>query len=57
MKLAAVSRRFASLANILGPIIGGILFDIDVNYPYYFATIVLVFGVLLTLIWKKPATI
>ena len=55
--VGGMNSMFTSLANILGPIIGGILFDIDVNYPYYFATIVLVFGVLLTLIWKKPATI
>lgn len=54
--VGGMNSMFTSLANILGPIIGGILFDIDVNYPYYFATIVLVFGVLLTLIWKKPVT-
>lgn len=54
--VGGMNSMFTSLANILGPIIGGILFDINVNYPYYFATIVLVFGVLLTLIWKKPVT-
>ena len=55
--VGGMNSMFTSLANILGPIIGGILFDIDVNYPYYFATVVLVFGVLLTLIWKKPSAI
>lgn len=54
--VGGMNSMFTSLANILGPILGGILFDIDINYPYYFATVVLVVGILLTLIWKKPAT-
>ncbi|WP_160726132.1 multidrug efflux MFS transporter NorA [Bacillus sp. USDA818B3_A] len=44
---------FTSLANISGPIIGGMLFDIDINYPYYFATVVLIFGIVLTFFWHK----
>jgi MFS transporter, DHA1 family, multidrug resistance protein len=55
--VGGMNSMFTSLANILGPIIGGMLFDIDINYPYYFATVVLVFGILLTLIWKKPAAL
>ncbi|WP_274308858.1 MFS transporter [Solibacillus daqui] len=54
--VGGMNSMFTSLANIFGPILGGILFDIDINYPYYFATVVLVFGILLTLIWKKPAS-
>ncbi|GAA3312674.1 hypothetical protein GCM10020331_000970 [Ectobacillus funiculus] len=27
----------------------------DINYPYYFATVVLAPGIALTLFWKKPA--
>ncbi|MEH7383801.1 multidrug efflux MFS transporter NorA [Bacillus sp. JJ1521] len=46
---------FTSLANVSGPILGGILFDIDINYPYYFATVILVLGIVLTFFWKKPA--
>ena len=45
---------FTSLVNIFGPILGGVLFDINLNYPYYFATIVLVLGVILALFWRKP---
>jgi MFS transporter, DHA1 family, multidrug resistance protein len=55
--VGGMNSMFTSLANIFGPILGGILFDIDINYPYYFATVVLVIGILLTLIWKKPSTI
>ncbi|MEG0385638.1 MAG: MFS transporter, partial [Solibacillus sp.] len=55
--VGGMNSMFTSLANIFGPILGGMLFDIDINYPYYFAAVVLAFGILLTLIWKKPSTI
>lgn len=55
--VGGMNSMFTSLANIFGPILGGMLFDIDINYPYYFAAVVLVFGILLTLIWKKPVSI
>ena len=51
--VGGMNSMFTSLANISGPILGGILFDIDLNYPYYFATIVLFVGVVLTLFWSK----
>ncbi|WP_010097465.1 MFS transporter [Ornithinibacillus scapharcae] len=53
--VGGMNSMFTSLANIFGPILGGILFDIDINYPYYFAAIVLVFGIGLTMFWKMPA--
>jgi DHA1 family multidrug resistance protein-like MFS transporter len=31
------------------------LFDMDINYPYYFATMIITLGIILTLFWKKPA--
>ncbi|TYS24066.1 multidrug efflux MFS transporter Bmr [Bacillus subtilis] len=46
---------FTSIGNVFGPIIGGMLFDIDVNYPFYFATIALAIGIALTIAWKAPA--
>lgn len=51
--VGGMNSMFTSLANISGPILGGILFDIDINYPYYFATVVLAFGIILTILWKK----
>lgn len=54
--VGGMNSMFTSLANIFGPILGGMLFDIDINYPYYFAAVVIFFGILLTLIWKKPAS-
>ncbi|OCS90289.1 multidrug efflux MFS transporter NorA [Caryophanon latum] len=46
---------FTSLANVFGPIIGGILFDIDINYPYYFATVFIIVGLVIAIMWKDPA--
>ncbi|AEP87259.1 multidrug efflux MFS transporter Bmr [Bacillus spizizenii] len=46
---------FTSIGNVFGPIIGGMLFDIDVNYPFYFATAALAIGIALTIAWKAPA--
>lgn len=54
--VGGMNSMFTSLANIFGPVLGGMLFDIDINYPYYFAAVVIFFGILLTLIWKKPAS-
>ncbi|MCM3585782.1 multidrug efflux MFS transporter NorA [Mesobacillus maritimus] len=55
--IGGMNSMFTSLANIFGPIIGGMLFDVNVNYPYYFATVVLIIGIGLTLLWKKPAPV
>ena len=52
--VGGMNSMFTSLGNVFGPIVGGILFDINLNYPYYFATLVLVIGVVLALFWKKP---
>ena len=54
--VGGMNSMFTSLANISGPIIGGMLFDIDINYPYYFATVILSLGIVLTLFWKKQAS-
>ncbi len=47
---------FTSLANVLGPIIGGVLFDINWNYPYYFSAIVLVVALVITYFWRMDGT-
>ena len=53
--VGGMNSMYTSLANITGPILGGILFDIDINYPYYFATVILCIGIVITLFWKKQA--
>lgn len=52
--VGGMNSTFTSIGNIFGPIVGGVLFDINLNYPYYFATIVLVIGTVISLFWKKP---
>ena len=52
--VGGMNSTFTSIGNIFGPIVGGILFDINLNYPYYFAAIVLLLGTILALFWKKP---
>ncbi|SIT92697.1 MFS transporter [Edaphobacillus lindanitolerans] len=45
---------FTSLGNVFGPVIGGKLFDIQLDFPFYFATLVLFAGVALSYFWKRP---
>lgn len=52
--VGGMNSMFTSIGNVIGPIIGGILFDIDLNYPFYFATVLLASGVGLTIAWKMP---
>lgn len=53
--VGGMNSMFTSLGNIFGPLVGGILFDIDLNYPFYFATVFLTIGIGLTIAWKKTA--
>ncbi|MDN7227962.1 MFS transporter [Planococcus liqunii] len=55
--VGGMNSMFTSIGNIIGPIIGGILFDIDLNYPFYFATVTLAIGIALTFAWKTPKQI
>ena len=55
--VGGMNSMFTSLGNIFGPIIGGFLFDIDLNYPFYFAMVFLAVGIGLTLAWKKPTEV
>lgn len=51
--VAGLNSAFTSLGNIAGPVIAGFLFDIDINYPYTLACIVLLVSFLLTLSERK----
>ncbi|MBR3118846.1 multidrug efflux MFS transporter NorA [Oceanobacillus profundus] len=45
---------FTSLANVFGPVLGGMLFDIDINFPFYFSAVVIILGFVMTMFWKDP---
>lgn len=52
--VGGMNSMFTSVGNIVGPAIAGLLFDIEVHLPYYFAMVVLGASFLITLAWKKP---
>jgi DHA1 family multidrug resistance protein-like MFS transporter len=52
---AGMNSMFTSIGNVIGPVIGGVLFDVDLNYPYYFATVLLAAGIGITFVWKDPS--
>jgi DHA1 family multidrug resistance protein-like MFS transporter len=53
--IAGMNSAYTSFGIILGPIIGGILFDINIDMPYIFATIVLVIAFVISSVkLKKP---
>ncbi len=54
--VGGMNSMFTSIGNILGPIVGGLLFDVNLNYPFYFATMMLAVGILLTYFWHAPRT-
>lgn len=46
--VAGLNSAFTSLGNIAGPVIAGILFDVDINFPYLLAFIVLLLSFVLS---------
>lgn len=51
--IAGMNSTYMSLGNILGPAIGGILFDVNIHYPYLFAAVIMVIGLGITVMWKE----
>lgn len=50
--VAGMNSTYTSLGNIVGPAIGGMLFDMNLNYPYLFAAVIIFIGLGITVIWK-----
>lgn len=44
---------YTSLGNIAGPAMGGILFDMNIHYPYAFSGVVLIVGLAITFMWRE----
>ncbi len=51
--VGGMNSMFTSIGNVFGPILGGMLFDIDLDYPFYFATLVLIGGAALSFVWMR----
>jgi multidrug resistance protein len=51
--VGGLNSTFTSVGNIIGPSIAGILFDVNIDYPYVLAMFVLALSFLITLFWKE----
>ncbi|OAB41150.1 MFS transporter [Paenibacillus antarcticus] len=51
--IAGMNSTYTSLGNIVGPALAGILFDVNINYPYLFAAVIMFIGLLITMMWKE----
>ncbi|MFD2117861.1 MFS transporter [Paenibacillus yanchengensis] len=51
--VAGMNSTYTSLGTIFGPSISGALFDVNINYPYLFAAVVMFIGLLLSVLWKE----
>lgn len=52
--VGGMNSMFTSVGNVLGPIIGGMLFDVDFDYPFYFAAVMIVLSIGLSFLWAEP---
>ncbi|MEF2248153.1 MULTISPECIES: MFS transporter [unclassified Paenibacillus] len=50
--VAGMNSTYTSLGTVVGPALSGILFDINVNYPYIFSAVVMFVGLVITVMWK-----
>ncbi|MBN1304244.1 MAG: MFS transporter [Anaerolineales bacterium] len=49
-----LSNSFISLGRIVGPVLGGLVFDLDIRYPYLLGSLIMGLGFLLSLVWIRP---
>lgn len=50
--VAGLNNTYASLGNIFGPMLAGMLYDVHINVPYSFGAVALVAALLISLSWK-----
>ncbi len=51
--VAGMNSTYTSLGNIVGPAVAGILFDLNIHYPYLFAAVIMAIGLGITMMWKE----
>ena len=51
-----LSNSFVSLGRIVGPILGGLVFDINLNLPYLSGAGFMLLGFFASMFWIKPET-
>lgn len=47
-----MNNAYMSIGNIMGPLLAGALYDIDILYPFIAGLIILIFTIILTFMWK-----
>ncbi|MFJ5771152.1 MFS transporter [Psychrobacillus sp. NPDC093180] len=53
--VGGLNSTFTSIGNIIGPGIAGILFDVNIDYPYVLSMYVLALSFVISLFWKERA--
>ncbi|MFC1936051.1 MFS transporter [Chloroflexota bacterium] len=53
--LMGLSNSFMSAGRVIGPIWGGFVYDIQIEYPYISGVVIFVFGFIASLLWIKPS--
>lgn len=53
---AGMITAYMSLGNMVGPALAGILFDINISYPYIIGTVILMICFVIALSWSKRST-
>lgn len=51
--VAGMNSTYTSLGNIVGPAMGGMLFDVNIHYPYLLAALVMIIGLGITFMWNE----
>ena len=51
-----LSNSFMSLGRIVGPIWAGLVYDVNINYPYLSGIVIMFLGFIASLIWVKQKT-
>ncbi|MFS0820131.1 MFS transporter [Bacillus sp. 1P02SD] len=50
-----MNNAYMSIGNILGPTLGGLLYDVQIIYPFILGLLLLVVTLLITMLWQKNA--
>jgi MFS transporter, DHA1 family, multidrug resistance protein len=51
--VAGMNNMYMSIGNMVGPILAGILFDVNTNFPYVFGAVILFISFCMLLTWKE----
>ncbi len=52
-----MNNAYMSIGNVLGPLLAGLLFDVNIIYPFILGLIVLVITIFVSMKWKGPRNI